>query len=52
MDELKPIIKYNGGNGAILCNKCGIIIKVNLTKIEFQGKTKLLFCDKCKCENQ
>jgi len=43
----KPIIKYNNGSGAILCNKCRIIIKSNLTKDEFNGKTQLLFCSKC-----
>jgi len=43
----KPIIKFNNGNGAILCNKCSVIIKENLTKEEFEGKTDLLFCSKC-----
>ena len=42
---LKPIIKFNNGNGAILCNKCSVIIKSNLTKEEFDGRTHLLFCD-------
>jgi len=45
---VKPIIKFNGGYGAILCNYCSIIIKDNLTKDEFEGKTDLLFCDKHK----
>jgi len=45
---VKPIIKFNNGNGAILCNYCSIIIKDNLTKDEFEGKTDLLFCDKHK----
>ena len=44
---VKPIIKFNNGNGAILCNKCSVIIKENLTREEFEGKTNLLFCDKC-----
>ena len=47
---LKPIIKFNGGYGAILCNKCRIIIKAGLTKDEFEGKTDLIWCDKCKFE--
>jgi len=44
---VKPIIKFNNGNGAILCNNCSVIIKENLTKEEFEGKTDLLFCNKC-----
>ena len=43
----KPIIKFNGGYGAILCNKCHIIIKSGLTQKEFSGKTDLVWCDKC-----
>jgi len=43
----KPIIKFNNGYGAILCNKCRVIIKENLTKAEFEGKTDLVWCDKC-----
>jgi len=45
---MKPIIKFNNGNGAILCNQCGCTIKVNLTKEETEGKTDLLVCQKCK----
>jgi hypothetical protein len=45
---MKPIIKFNNGNGAILCNKCRTIIKENLTKEELEGKTDLLLCEKCK----
>ena len=44
---MKPIIKFNGGAGAILCHKCGIIIKENLTREEAEGKTNLMYCDKC-----
>lgn len=44
---MKPIIKFNGGRGAILCNQCGVIIKEDLTKEEIQGKTDILFCHKC-----
>jgi len=43
----KPIIKFNNGYGAILCNKCRVIIKDGLTKDEFDGKTDLIWCDKC-----
>jgi len=48
--KFKPIIKFNGGYGAILCNKCSVIIKAGLTLSEFNGKTDLLFCDKCALE--
>lgn len=44
---MKPIIKFNGGAGAILCHKCGRIIKENLTQEEIEGKTDLMYCDKC-----
>ena len=44
---MKPIIKFNGGAGAILCNKCSRIIKENLTKEEIDGKTDLMYCDIC-----
>ena len=49
---MKPIIKFNNGNGAILCNKCSVIIKDNLTIEEFMGKTDLLLCEKCKTKNK
>lgn len=46
--KMKPIIKFNGGYGAILCNNCNVIIKDGLTKEEFEGKTDLLLCNNCK----
>lgn len=49
-NRIKPIIKFNGGRGAILCNMCKVIIKENLTWTEFRGKTDLLFCAKCALE--
>ena len=36
---LKPIHKFNNGNGATLCIKCNVII--------CNGLTKDLFCSKC-----
>ena len=33
--------------GAILCNKCGMIIKSGLSKAELRGKTDLVYCNKC-----
>jgi len=51
--EKKPvIIKFNNGIGAILCKKCGIIIKTHLTKEEFRGETDILYCEKCKKEKK
>ena len=44
---MKPIIKFNGGAGAILCHKCGRIIKEGLTKEEIDGKTDLMYCGQC-----
>ena len=44
---MKPIIKFNSGAGAILCHKCGRIIKENLTKEEADGRTDLMYCEKC-----
>jgi hypothetical protein len=41
----KPIIKFNNGNGAILCNTCSKIIKTDLSKQELKGRTGLLFCE-------
>lgn len=46
-ESIQPIIKFNGGRGAILCNECSVIIKENLTKEEIQGKTDVLYCSKC-----
>lgn len=45
--KFKPIIKFNGGRGAILCNKCRVIIKEDLALEEFLGKTDLVLCHKC-----
>ena len=45
---MKPIIKFNNGNGAILCNECGAIIKENLSQKEWEGKSDHLFCEDCK----
>lgn len=39
-----PIIKYNNGSGALLCNECGVIIKDNLSKKDIE-RPYLLFCE-------
>ena len=45
---MRPLLKYNNRNGAILCKKCRVIIKENLTKAEWRGITDLYYCDKCR----
>ena len=40
-----PILKFNGGIGALLCNECGVIVKEGLSKEEFE-RPWLLFCNK------
>jgi hypothetical protein len=47
---MKPIIKFNGGIGAILCHTCRKIIKTNLTKEEFEGKVPIFYCNEHKKE--
>ena len=49
---MKPVIKFNSGNGAILCNMCRIILKENLTEEEWNGNTDLLLCEGCQMENE
>jgi hypothetical protein len=48
--KLRPIIKFNGGRGAILCHKCRKIIKENLTTNEINGLVENLFCLDCATE--
>jgi hypothetical protein len=38
---MKPIHKFNNGNGAMLCNKCRTIISIG-------PKTEELLCNNCK----
>ena len=45
---MKPHIKFNNGNGAILCKQCSTIIKENLTKEEINGESDLFYCNTCK----
>ena len=37
---MKPIHKFNNGNGATLCNACSVIIET--------GLTDALLCEECK----
>jgi hypothetical protein len=43
---MKPLFKFNGGYGAILCHRCRIIIKGGVTE-ETTETSNLLYCDKC-----
>lgn len=45
MEYPKPIVKFNNGRGAIICNKCRVIIIENLTKEEYE-RPHLIFCEK------
>lgn len=55
----KAILKFNGGNLALLCSKCSVIIKTgkDFTPEELKfAMTKgkhldPLYCDKCKNKN-
>lgn len=40
-----PILKFNGGAGALLCNECRVIVREKLTKEEFE-RPYILFCEK------
>lgn len=53
----KAIVKFNGGNLALLCSKCSVIIKTgkDFTKEEMDAvfdvkgnKFPAQYCDKCK----
>jgi hypothetical protein len=46
----EPIIKFNDGDGAILCKRCFGIVKEGLTKKEASGDTDVLICETCKEE--
>ena len=53
----KAVIKFNGGNLALLCSECSVIIKTGVDftaeEIEFALKSKHLepqYCEQCKKE--
>lgn len=39
-----PILKFNGGSGALLCNECRVIVRQNLRRKEFE-RPYILFCE-------
>lgn len=45
--------KFNGGKGAILCNKCRAIVKQGdgITKEDWES-TEPLICAKCQCNEK
>lgn len=44
MKKIKPIVKFNGGRGAIICNTCRVIVRVDLTEQEW-SRPHVLFCE-------
>ena len=40
-------IRYNNGRGALLCNRCGIIVEYG-----FEHEDKLHFCEECEPHKQ
>jgi len=51
----KAVFKFNGGQGALLCSRCLVIIKIGLDFTEEEIKAlkgdiylKPQYCDKCK----
>ena len=43
----KAIYKFNNGNGALLCNRCSVIINVG----NHEREDREHFCEKCKKNN-
>lgn len=48
--KLHPLIKFNGGRGAILCRKCGKIIKENIKLSDLTRSVEAIFCFECATE--
>ena len=48
--RLRPKIKFNGGRGAIVCRRCGKILKQNLSLREWFGIRVEIFCLSCAIE--
>lgn len=48
--KLRPRFKFNGGHGAILCRKCGKIIKENISRHDLESTVENLFCAECATE--
>jgi ribosomal protein S26 len=48
--KLRPRIKFNGGRGAILCRKCGKIIKENISRFDLKRQVENIFCVECATE--
>lgn len=48
--RLRPKIKFNGGRGAIICRRCGKILKQNLSIREWFGIRVEIFCLSCAIE--
>jgi len=48
--KLRPRFKFNGGRGAIVCRKCGKIIKQNVSRYDFKRIVENIFCVDCATE--
>jgi len=48
--KLHPRFKFNCGRGAILCHKCGKIIKENVSLSDLKCVVENLFCLDCAIE--
>ena len=48
--KFRPHLKFNGGRGAILCRKCGKIIKENISRYDLRRVVENLFCVECATE--
>jgi ribosomal protein S26 len=48
--KLRPRFKFNGGRGAILCRKCGKIIKENISRFDLKRQVENIFCVECATE--
>ena len=48
--KLHPLIKFNGGRGAILCRKCRKVIKENINIHDIKITVENIFCLECATE--
>lgn len=47
MNYKNAVVKFNNGNGALLCNKCRYIISYS-----FNHEDKKHYCERCKSDNK
>ena len=49
-EKFYPRFKFNGGHIAIVCHKCGKIIKENISLSDIKRKIENLYCANCATE--